>query len=80
MCCGQGAACGLTDEQIRDATRVLAEVFGSPRARYAASESATMLRESREAAAYWGEVFDCGQAVLGRGGSADELLACRTDE
>lgn len=59
MCCDKGARCdgsGLTDRQVRDASIVLAEVFGSPRAaarlRVESSWWATMIRESREAAAY----------------------------
>jgi hypothetical protein len=80
MCCGQGATCGLTDRQVLEASRVLAEVFGSPRAaarlRVESSWWATKIRESREAAAYWRATFDCGADVLARRGTTEEYLAC----
>ena len=83
MCCDKGAMCdgsGLTDREVREVQVALAEVFGSSRAaarlRVESSQWATMIRESREAAAYWGEVFDCGADVLARRGTTDEYLAC----
>ena len=82
MCCGKGPACdrsglALTGEQVRQAQMALLAAF-DPRARYAASTMARMVREHRQAAARWDRAFSCGTDVLGRGGSAEEFLACDT--
>jgi hypothetical protein len=79
MCCGQGSGCDGSGELAVRAQRALIEAF-NPRARYEASELATSARESRAAIAYWREAFDCGRAVLGRGGSTDEYLACQVTD
>jgi len=82
MCCGKGSQCdggGLTDQQVRNAVKVLAEMFGSPRARYEASDWATTIREMRVARKLVAAEFDCAVEVMRRGGSGEETLACQVD-